>query len=548
MATFVIIIAAALALLALAVAGADANRMRLSFQEREEDGTLIGGVASQGALTVDVLPTDGDTMTIDTTTYTFKDALTGGGVLDEIKISAADLPGTQTNILGAINGNSGIPGTDYSAGQPAHSSVTIAAFATDIAIITAKTPGVAGDLIATTETFTAGTNVFDGVTLGTTTAGSAPTGEFTRLPITSESLAQTTESANSTIIRQDRQIRDVVRTGIQAEGDVSYEFISQVFDPFFEAALQSVKFTEKLADLTVTTIEAIATDTFRSSVNHAFANLAVGSMIRVTGFVDPANNKFFRVLTVGDGGGGFNNEITVEGGTLVTEAAGASVTFEFGEFVTNGTRVKKFDIEKEYTDLAAAESFAFLDGLLVNSMSLDMAADAILTGTIGFMGQKEVSAAATAATVSLTEPPENPVVNAVDDVLDIREGGLGTTASFEAISLGISIGDNLRARKIIGTVTPESFGSGTFDLTGTLTAFFETKAILDKYLAFTESELWAFIEDANGIVYVIEIPRVKYTSGTRVASGQNTDIIADLAFSAFRDDVKGYTLRIHRIT
>jgi hypothetical protein len=133
-------------------------------------------------------------------------------------------------------------------------------------------------------------------------------------------------------------------------------------------------------------------------------------------------------------------------------------------------------------------------------------------------------------------------------VLDIREGGLGTAASFEAISLGLSIGDNLRARKIIGTVTPESFGSGTFDLTGTLTAFFETKAILDKYLAFTESELWAFIEDADGIVYVIEIPRVKYTTGARVASGQNTDIIADLAFSAFRDDVKGYTLRIHRIT
>lgn len=548
MATFVIIIiAAALALLALAAAGADANRMRLSFQEREEDGTLIGGVASQGTLTVDVLPTDGDDMTIGATTYVFKDSLTGGGVLDEIKIAAADLPGTQANILGAINGNSGLPGTDYSAGQPAHPDVTIAAFAADDAVITAKVPGVAGDLIATTETFAAGTNVFDAATLGTTTAGAAPTGEFTRLPIVSESLAQSTESANSTILRDDRQVRDVVRTGIMAEGDVGYEFISQVLDPFFEAALQSVAFTEKLADLAVSTIEAIATDTFRSSVDHAFAGLSVGSFIRTTGFADPANNGFFRVTAVGDGGGGFNNELTVEGGVLVTEAAGASVTFEFGEYITNGVRVKKFDFEKEYTDLAASESFAFLDGMLVNAMSIDFAADQIITGSIGFMGQKEVSAAVTAATVSLTEPPENPVLNAVDDVLEIREGGL-TSPAFETVALGIAIGDNLRARKIIGLVTPESFGSGTFDLTGTLQAFFETKAILDKYLAFTESELFVFVEDADGIVYVFEIPRVKYTTGTRVAGGQNTDILADLAFSAFRDDVKGFTLRIHRIT
>ena len=38
-------------------------------------------------------------------------------------------------------------------------------------VITAITKGVTGDEIATTETFTAGTNVFDAATLGTTTAG-----------------------------------------------------------------------------------------------------------------------------------------------------------------------------------------------------------------------------------------------------------------------------------------------------------------------------------------------------------------------------------------
>jgi hypothetical protein len=52
-----------------------------------------------------------------------------------------------------------------------HPTVTIAAFAGDDAVLTAKTPGLASDSIATTETFAAGTNIFDDTTLGTTRAG-----------------------------------------------------------------------------------------------------------------------------------------------------------------------------------------------------------------------------------------------------------------------------------------------------------------------------------------------------------------------------------------
>ncbi len=543
-ATVLIIAAVGLAALAVAyanMAGAIADRLRLSFQQREEDGTLIGGTASQGALTLDVIPTAADDMTIGSVVYTFVAAVTGD---NEIALGAL-FTDTQDNILGAINGNAGIPGTDYSANLGAHPDVTIAAFAANIAIITAKVPGVAGDLIVTTETFTPATDLFDGATLGITTAGAAPTGDFTRLPITSESLSQVTETVDSLLLRDDRQIRDHIRSGLSGEGDLAYEFIAQVYDTLMKSALQSVEFTEKLADLAVSTIEAIATDTFRSSVDHAFANLAVGSFIRTVGFADPANNGFFRVLTVGDGGGGFNNEITVEGGTLVSEAAGAAVTFEFGEYITNGTRLTKFDFEKEFTDLTA--EFEFADGYIPNAFSMDITADAILTGTFGFMGQKAVSAAITAVTGTLTDPPANPVLNAVDDVLSIREGGLPTTNIFEASAFGFVVANNLRPRRVIADVEPESFGSGTFNLTGTLQAFFQSKVILDKYLNFTESELFVFFEDADGKVYIFEIPRIKYDTGLRVAGGQNTDIIADLTWSAFRDDVKGFTLRIHRI-
>lgn len=122
------------------------------------------GTASEGTLTVDTNPSVGDTMTIGTTVYTFVPNGTANAA-GEIDVEAL-LADTQANIEDAVNGDDGF--------NDPHPLVTIGAFAADAAVITAITPGTAGDLIATTETFSAGTNVFDAATLGTTTAGADP--------------------------------------------------------------------------------------------------------------------------------------------------------------------------------------------------------------------------------------------------------------------------------------------------------------------------------------------------------------------------------------
>ena len=132
----------------------------------------VAAVASQGTLTMDTNPTADDTMTIGTTVYTYKSTFTGAA--NEILIGGG-LAATQANTVKAINGT-GTPGTEYGMGTVAHPDVTMADFATNAAVITAIVPGTAGDSIATTETFTAGTNVFDAATLGTTRAGAAVSG------------------------------------------------------------------------------------------------------------------------------------------------------------------------------------------------------------------------------------------------------------------------------------------------------------------------------------------------------------------------------------
>lgn len=118
-----------------------------------------GGTKSAGTLTVAAQPTSGDTMTIGNKVYTFRATADEDG---EIAIGGS-LGATQTNIRAAINGTDSI--------NTAHTQVTAAAFATNASVITARYTGTWANSLATTETFTSGSNVFDAATLGTTTAG-----------------------------------------------------------------------------------------------------------------------------------------------------------------------------------------------------------------------------------------------------------------------------------------------------------------------------------------------------------------------------------------
>lgn len=125
------------------------------------------GTRAQGTLTMDTNPTDGDTMTVDSKVYTFQDTLTDAD--GNVKIGAT-LADTKASLVAAFD-LSGTAGTDYAASMTAHPTVNIAAFVVNDAVLTAKAGGTAGNSLATTETFTAVTNVFDAATLGTTTAG-----------------------------------------------------------------------------------------------------------------------------------------------------------------------------------------------------------------------------------------------------------------------------------------------------------------------------------------------------------------------------------------
>lgn len=117
----------------------------------------INAVAAKAAvvLTMGTQPTSGNTFTLGTKTYIFVPAGTAN-VDGEVSIGA-DLAAAKVNLVAAINGTDNV--------NTAHTLVTAAAFVADACTITAKSGGTAGNSIASTETFTTGTNVFAAATL-----------------------------------------------------------------------------------------------------------------------------------------------------------------------------------------------------------------------------------------------------------------------------------------------------------------------------------------------------------------------------------------------
>jgi len=113
-------------------------------------------VKAFGTLTMDTQPTSGDTVTIGAKTYIFVPVGTANGV-GEVSIGAT-LAGAQAALVAAINGTDGV--------NTAHTLVRAGAFSANASTITAFVGGTTGNVIATTETFTAGTNIFAAATLG----------------------------------------------------------------------------------------------------------------------------------------------------------------------------------------------------------------------------------------------------------------------------------------------------------------------------------------------------------------------------------------------
>ena len=224
-----------------------------------------------------------------------------------------------------------------------------------------------------------------------TTFGSQVTGSnLQTMRLTGESLKGTQETQVSNELRSDRQISDIVRTGLGMSGGVNAEMSYGAYDDLILAGLMASAWSSPVTVGPITTIDASDTDnSFNDSAN-GFGSLVVGQWVKVSGFTTAANNGIFKLTSVAAG------KIIVSGGTLVTEAVGDSVTIVMGAQAVNGTTKISFNIERKYTDLS--NEFALFTGCMVNGFGLSVALKNMVTASFDFAGKKEESETASGGT------------------------------------------------------------------------------------------------------------------------------------------------------
>lgn len=370
--------------------------------------------------------------------------------------------------------------------------------------------------------------------------GETPASAFNELRFTGESLGYNISNTTSREVRSDRQVTDLVQTGAEASGDFDFELSYGAYDPLLAAALFSSWGTPVSISVSDDiSVAAIGSQLLSTTTDFVAEGIAVGQWIKVSGFTANAgaNNGYYKVVSVASNA--LEVSPTVDGDEA---AAGLTVDIE-ATTLRNGVSETSFTLEKKFSDVGKFMSFT---GMVPGTMKLSISTGSIISGSFGFNGKSGALADATVGTGAPNAAATGAVMNAVDHVGEIREAGTALSAG-AVQSLSIQLNNALRPIQAVGTLGSVDIGAGRCTVNGSVAVYFTDGALYQKYLESTATDLSFRTTDGAGNSYIFTLPRVRFTSGTVVAGGADTDIVANLGFQALRDPATDCTIQIDRI-
>lgn len=133
------------------------------------------------------------------------------------------------------------------------------------------------------------------------------------------SITATKETTVSEEIRDDRMVSSVIETAAMSGGEIAWEFAAGTTDLDFQRALMGA--WSRPMDWDVfrgKNVSIVDNNTIRISGRDVASYFTVGRRIKLSGFVNPANNDYLQISAVAYSGG--NTNIDVTGTTLVAES------------------------------------------------------------------------------------------------------------------------------------------------------------------------------------------------------------------------------------
>lgn len=204
-----------------------------------------------------------------------------------------------------------------------------------------------------------------------------------------------------------------------------------------------------------------------------------------------------------------------------------------------GTTRRSFTFERKFGDLATPEYHRYT-GCEVNALSISVSPNSMVTTTFGIIGKDlTTNTSQVASSVYSSDVGNSPFDSFTGS---ITEGGVSIGV---VTALELSLENGIEPLFAVGSQTTNRPSIGKSRLTGTLTTYFESKALYDKFINETSSSIALTLTDLDGNDYLIELGNVKYNSGQPDVSGEGAVTIA-LEFVGLYDDTDQSNIVITR--
>ena len=191
-----------------------------------------------------------------------------------------------------------------------------------------------------------------------------------------------------------------------------------------------------------------------------------------------------------------------------------------------GTIERSFSFEKRF-NLAIDEYHRFT-GEKVNTLAISIQPNANVGLTFGMIGKDLDSDNLTSQVAGSTYSSASTNIPFNSFTGAITEGG-GSTAIVTGLDINLENGYE-PAFALMSTTGIEPI-AGKSRVTGTVTAYYESKALYEKFLNDTASAITVTLEDVAGNTLEIDLPSIKYTGGNPEVSGEGPVTVA-LEFTA----------------
>jgi hypothetical protein len=204
-----------------------------------------------------------------------------------------------------------------------------------------------------------------------------------------------------------------------------------------------------------------------------------------------------------------------------------------------GTTPKFLSIEDYAADIDQARLFT---GMTVSTMGVSLAPNQMVTTTFGMVGKD--------MTVSATQKTQSAASGAAPfDAYsgDLAIGNVGGSSSVAIVTgVDFTLTNSFAPTFVIGDDSAPSLEYGRAEVEGTLTAYFENAALINRFLNETETELVVSVNDPTAAnEYTFTFPKIKINSADVGVDGPTSRII-NMSFVALYDSTEGTNFKIER--